>query len=377
MTKNAMAIVTFPMGTAGCISTDHLIDILTPLCPLIYLITGNEGIKHFQNRSGVVVQSLRHTKSDSSLGRILQYLITQVEITKKTIRILPDTDILFISHGSDMLLLPHLAARLYRKRTVLLIEGSSLLSFQHSKSKMIPIVHIITRFNFAIAQQIIIYSSTLIREFDLKPYTQKLLIAPRHYIDTTAFKIKTPLNQREKLIGYIGRFSREKGVMNFVRSLPQLAALDTNYRFLICGDGYLKDELLQSIPPDLKDRVDIRPWVPHDDLPALLNQLRCLVIPSHTEAGPMILLEAMACGTPTVATRVGCIPDIVRDRVSGFLLDNNDPETIARTVHLAMTTTTLTEVSDKARTTIESAYTYKDTVKRFEQAVRIMFPEVT
>lgn len=91
----------------------------------------------------------------------------------------------------------------------------------------------------------------------------------------------------------------------------------------------------------------------------------------------MILLEAMACGTPTVATRVGCIPDIVRDRVSGFLLDNNDPETIARTVHLAMTTTTLTEVSDKARTTIESAYTYKDTVKRFEQAVRIMFPEVT
>jgi glycosyltransferase involved in cell wall biosynthesis len=376
MTKNALAIITFPMGDAGCISTNHLINILAPLCPLVYLITGNKGCAYFANRPGVVVQSLRHTPSKSTVGRIFQYVVTQVRLTKKTIRVLPDTDILFISHGSDMLILPHIMARLLRKRTVLLIEGSTLLSFQHSRSRLIPIVHAMTRFNFAIANQIIIYSSTLIKEYELKPFTKKLLIAPRHYINTDTFQIQTPLKDRENLIGYIGRFSAEKGVLNFIKALPQLAAMNPDYRFLICGDGYLKDEVLKAIPPQIKERVEVRPWVPHDQLPNVLNTLKCLVIPSYTEAGPMILYEAMACGTPSVATRVGCIPDVVKDRVSGFLLEDNTPDTIARTVHLAMTTEDLTLLSQKARTTIEQEYTFDQTVDRFEKAVKIMFPEV-
>jgi glycosyltransferase involved in cell wall biosynthesis len=377
MTKNALAIITFPMGDAGCISTNHLINILSPLCPLIYLITGNKGSTYFMNRQGVVVQSLQHGASNSTAGRILQYIITQIRLTKKTVRILPETDILFISHGADMLMLPHITARLLRKRTVLLIEGSTLLSYKHSSSKLFPIVHAVTRFNFAIANQIIIYSSTLIDEYELKPYTKKLLIAPRHYIDTQKFQIQTPVDERKKLIGYIGRFSEEKGVINFVRALPSLAAMDPDYRFLICGDGYLKSEVLNAIPPQLKDRIDIRPWVPHDQLPALLNTLKCLVIPSYTEAGPMILIEAMACGTPSVVTRVGCVADIVKNDESGFLLDDNTPDTIACSVHRAMNHQNLALLSQKARAAIERDYTFEQTVARFEQAVKVMFPEVT
>jgi glycosyltransferase involved in cell wall biosynthesis len=57
-----------------------------------------------------------------------------------------------------------------------------------------------------------------------------------------------------------------------------------------------------------------------------IRQARCLVLPSHSEAFPNVILEAMASGVPVVATRTGGIPSLVQDGTTGFLVDRGSVE---------------------------------------------------
>jgi glycosyltransferase involved in cell wall biosynthesis len=61
-----------------------------------------------------------------------------------------------------------------------------------------------------------------------------------------------------------------------------------------------------------------------DDLKAALRDASIFVLPSHLEGQPIAILEAMAAGLPVVATRVGAVPDVVRDGVEGRLVEPGD-----------------------------------------------------
>jgi glycosyltransferase involved in cell wall biosynthesis len=98
----------------------------------------------------------------------------------------------------------------------------------------------------------------------------------------------------------------------------------------------------------LRDRVTLSGLIPHDELPELLNRLKLLVLPSYTEGVPTIILEAMACGVPVVATPVGGIPDVVRDGETGFILEDNTPPEIARVILQALACSRLERVAQQA-----------------------------
>lgn len=102
---------------------------------------------------------------------------------------------------------------------------------------------------------------------------------------------------------------------------------------LIGGDGELKESIAASLQEQgVTARVELPGWISHDDLPRYLNQLRLLVLPSYTEGLPNIMLEAMACGTPVLATPVGAIPDVIIDGRTGFVMDNMTPWTLRSTL---------------------------------------------
>ena len=100
---------------------------------------------------------------------------------------------------------------------------------------------------------------------------------------------------------------------------------------------------------------------PHQELPDYLTRLKLLVLPSYTEGLPNNVLEAMACGTPVLATSVGAIPDVVpRDKETGFLVRDNSPPCLAKNIVEALTDPELKRIALNARNFVENEFQVPD-----------------
>jgi glycosyltransferase involved in cell wall biosynthesis len=131
------------------------------------------------------------------------------------------------------------------------------------------------------------------------------------------------------LVGVVARLQPEKGVATFLEAAVRLSKISPETRFLVAGDGPLREKLLElARRVGIEDRVRFLGY--RTDARALIGLLDVLVVPSLTEGSPLIVLEAMAAGVPVVASAVGGIPDQVRHGEEGLLVSPGDPEALTR-----------------------------------------------
>ena len=191
------------------------------------------------------------------------------------------------------------------------------------------------------------------------------------YIDTERFKAKCDLKDRDNLVGYIGNLERGKGVMNFVEAIKLVLRQCSDVEFLVVGDGLLFSSIKEKLKRgDLQNKVKLIRSVPHDEVPNYLNKLRLLVLPSYSEGLPGIILEGMACETPVLATSVGGIPDIIKDGETGFILEQNTPECIAKNIVRVLNYKKSHKIVKNARRLVEDQYSYRNTVERYYDILR-------
>ena len=130
------------------------------------------------------------------------------------------------------------------------------------------------------------------------------------------------------LVGVVARLQPEKGVATFLKAAARVSKASPEARFLVVGDGPLREELLGLAGRlGMEDRVRFLGY--RTDARALIGLLDVLVVPSLTEGSPLIVLEAMAAGVPVVASAVGGIPDQARHGEEGLLVPPGDPEALA------------------------------------------------
>ena len=128
---------------------------------------------------------------------------------------------------------------------------------------------------------------------------------------------------------YVGRLTTEKGVKTLIsawRSVPNLP-------LKIVGDGALSEELKQAAR-DAKLPIEFCGFRPHAEVLELIKSARLQIIPSECYEGfPLSVLEAFACGTPVVASRLGGLAEIVEEGVTGVLCTPADPQDLARKIN--------------------------------------------
>lgn len=359
-----IGLFTLPLGRASILPLSNFVKILNAISNKFILITGNEGYILFRNERSFPVYGINY-KIDNSLWKIVRFLYGQIKGSIYLIKNVNNVRYWFF-FGGQRSIIPILTAKLLNKKIVIVMAGSAILDSFFSKDNTLIYTKILSLSCLSLADKLVIYSPNLIQEWDLEAYNDKILIAHRHFLDFNNFYISIPLLNRPNIIGYIGRFSAEKGIQHFIQALPAILNEQKDLHVLIGGDG----QIIEVIKAFLKQRkidprVDLPGWISHNDLPKYLNQLRLLVLPSYTEGLPNIMLEAMACGTPVLATPVGAIPDVIQDGETGFIMEENSPECIARNVMRALSSPDLEGIAERGRRYVEGEFTFEKAVERW------------
>ena len=176
-------------------------------------------------------------------------------------------------------------------------------------------------------------------------YDPSKIVVIRNGVDLTRFTVEADEGRIRRelgvpegapLVAVVSRLTEMKGLEQFLEAAAALKPRYPDARFLIVGEtapnnlAYLPK--LQALAERLgvTDRVifaGIR-----SDVPALLSSVNVSVMPSLNEALSNVLLESMAAGAPTVATRVGGTPEALVDGVSGLLVPPADSGALARAI---------------------------------------------
>ena len=82
------------------------------------------------------------------------------------------------------------------------------------------------------------------------------------------------------------------------------------------------------------------------------------------------MLEAMACGTPVLATPVGAIPDVIIDGKTGFIMESNSPECIAANVVRALSSPDLERIAEDGRRFVEENFSFEKTVENWKRILQ-------
>jgi len=366
----SLGVFTGPISNSGLIPLSNLLDILQFFSNDIYLITGNTGYTFFKDKNMIHTYGFRHEKGKNAFTRILKFLYAQLKISIDLARTVKNVNIWFFFIGGDTAIFPMLVTKLFRKKVILVFAGSSIQSLKFSNDNLFKLLKILSNVNCTFSKKIIVYSENLIKDMGLEKYGDRISIAPKHFLDFEKLKAKIKFDKRTNLVGYIGRLSKEKGSLNFVEAIPKIAREKNMVKFLIGGDGSLKEKIEVYLEENyLKDKVRLVGWIPHDGISEYLNKLRLIVLPSYTEGLPNIMLEAMACGTPVLATSVGSIPDVITDGETGFIMGDNSPECIAENVVRALNHPNLDEIANKAREFVKKEFTYEAAVERYKKII--------
>ena len=133
-----------------------------------------------------------------------------------------------------------------------------------------------------------------------------------------------------KKILFVGRLHPVKGTQYFLGAMKIVHQELPEAKLVLVGDGEEREHL-ETLTDNLgiRECVEFAGRVPHERVQDYMNQAEVFVLPSLSEGFPVTILEAMACGLPVVATRVGGLPDVIEDGVNGYLVKAKEPSEIA------------------------------------------------
>lgn len=357
------------------------LQLLRPLAKELYVITGNFPVAELEG-SGIHIINIHIHQADElrpPLWRsIPRFLLMQMKIGYHLLKMARKYDVVFLGGGAQAMLIPSILTKIIGKKLVFSHLGQGTASrgdykvlyqktlFGTGKYIFPCAIELLEKVNFTLADRIAFFNRNVDRKLTGKPDRKVFRGVSRFYVDTDKFRVERKLDERKYLVGFIGRFDKMKGLTNIAQALSSIVSEYPEAEFILGGDGPLRGEIVKALETGgITKKVTLPGWISHDELPRSLNDIKLLVIASYGETGPHMLFEAMACGTPVLATPVGIIPDVIDDGETGFIMADNNHGTISENIKRALNNPDLMTISKNARKLIEAEYTHRAAVERY------------
>lgn len=184
-------------------------------------------------------------------------------------------------------------------------------------------------------------------------------------------------NKRGDYILSVGRLDLRKGLSDLI-DCAQLVCKNRDIKFKIVGKGPLEKSIVRRINElGLNKQVSLLGHVDRAQLVSLYQNAALFVLPSHYEGLPTVLLEAMASGSPVVATKIsGCI-DVIQDYENGILVPPRDPARMADAIITVLSNPDLCRTLGKnARDTINAKYTWDSIAGMYEEIYKRILKKI-
>lgn len=263
-----------------------------------------------------------------------------------------------------------LAKRLYGRPLVLTLHTSHFLRLA-AQPRWQPILRRIIR-----AADWLLAASTEIRDVALGLYPHPRAEALTNGVDTTMFAPGPPAlaPSAARRVIVPRRLFEKNGVEYFVRALP-LMRERMDVEAILVGDGPERAKL-EALADSLgvRDAITFLGARPNTELPGLLASAEVAVFPSLMEATSVAALEAMSCGLPVAASRVGGLPEIV-DETVGTLFEPANPRDLAERLVALLERDDLEERGRRARERVVANWSVRRLAERHREIYRTLVDE--
>lgn len=221
---------------------------------------------------------------------------------------------------------------------------------------------------FKNSRQVVVLSD-LEREAVQKHYQFSKAVVLYNSIDASHYSnTKSQLSEAKPTLLFLGRIHESKGVDDLIEAFSLLKQ-KTDFRFLLCGAGPLKDRFISACDELLGSDFEYRGIVSGDEKLNIIQEADFFVLPSRYGEGlPMALLETMAAGVVPVVTDDASMKYVVQHEINGIRVNKNDPKDLFEKLNSIINQPILYKrLSDTASKTIAEQYDIKKYIIRLNE----------
>lgn len=322
--------------------------------------------KLYYGLSRFSVYSLRLNKkftntNEGSLKKI-HYLTSLIQIKKMIRKFKPD-----IVHAHYVSSFGLLGALSFSHPLIISVWGSDIFSFPNYS-----LLHKLSvKYSLSKADKILSTSNIMAEE--TRKYCVKDIVITPFGVDVEKFKpvkVKSIFSNSDFVIGTIKKLEKKYGIIYLIKSFKILIEKypGRSFKLLITGEGFERENL-ENLTKELgiEDNVIFTGFISQEKIPDYFNMLDVCCIPSieDSESFGVSAIEASACGIPVVASRVGGLPEVVEDGITGFLVKKEDPYAIVEAIEKILNNEALkTELGRNGRAKIIKQYDWNDSVNK-------------
>jgi glycosyltransferase involved in cell wall biosynthesis len=209
----------------------------------------------------------------------------------------------------------------------------------------------------------------------LKLYPDKPVHILNNPVDVQSLEYKNKVERKKNRLIYLGSYLREKGIYDLVDAVALLAEGGHDVTLDFYGSKK-SDRLLRYVSDKrLNGHIRVNGWIDGEEKLRSIHECTVLVLPSHSEGIPNVVLEAMATGTPIVSTLVGGLSEVLEDGRNAVIAKAQDPANLSRKIKLVLEDADLRQrIADNAYLEVLSNYDIRMLKTKIKEVVLSVVP---